>query len=191
MNENYLWDKSGSDPEIEKLEHLLRGYRYEEGEPPALPATNVVVIDRPQRRWDFRMIFAASAGLALVLLAGVWLRSGENAFEHAKVTVSEPSADKSSAAVVEPIAPTSKQPEPAPMRNALIPAGTSSKNVRSRPYVLRARPVRSKKVPPPELTAEEKHAFGQLMLALSITGSKLRIVREMIDGTESLPTDDK
>jgi hypothetical protein len=34
------------------------------------------------------------------------------------------------------------------------------------------------------LTAEEKYAYDQLMLALSITGSKLKIVKDKIAGTE-------
>ena len=38
MNEDYLWDKTGEDPEIEKLENALQVFRYKETAPPALPA---------------------------------------------------------------------------------------------------------------------------------------------------------
>jgi hypothetical protein len=37
---------------------------------------------------------------------------------------------------------------------------------------------------PAALTDEEKHAYDQLMLALSITSSKLKIVKDKIDGVE-------
>jgi len=40
------------------------------------------------------------------------------------------------------------------------------------------------KEPAETLTAEEKYAYDQLMLALSITGSTLRIVKDKIDGIE-------
>ena len=38
----------------------------------------------------------------------------------------------------------------------------------------------------PALTEEEKYAYGQLMLALSITGSKLKIVKDTINGVEEI-----
>ena len=40
MKEDYLWDKTGSDPEIEKLENALKAFRYQETAPPELPAKN-------------------------------------------------------------------------------------------------------------------------------------------------------
>ena len=38
MNNDYLWDKTGEDAEIESLENLLGGLRFQPTAPPALPA---------------------------------------------------------------------------------------------------------------------------------------------------------
>lgn len=190
MNNNYLWDRSGNDPEIERLEDLLSGFRYEESEPPELPATNVFVLDKPHPGWSLRKIFAASAGLALVMLAGVWFRSGENPAEQAPVAFTETSQIRPSVESVDTLTRMAVQPD-----SIAAPAvrAASSRPVKgpARPRTFRAKASRVKNYPAPSLTAEERYAFGQLMLALSITGSKLRIVREMIDGTENTPVIDR
>jgi len=68
---DYLWDGSGeADPEIEKLEALLGGYRHDG----AVPAFPEIV---PDRRWTFfcamrmRLFPALSAAAAAVLAVGV------------------------------------------------------------------------------------------------------------------------
>lgn len=43
----------------------------------------------------------------------------------------------------------------------------------------------------PVLTDEEKYAYGQLMLALSITSSKWQVVQDSINGVEDDPTNDR
>jgi hypothetical protein len=42
--------------------------------------------------------------------------------------------------------------------------------------------------PKVRLTEEERYAYNQLMLALSITGSKLKIVRDKVQGLEEKPS---
>ena len=44
---------------------------------------------------------------------------------------------------------------------------------------------------PVKLTNEEKFAYNQLMLALSITGSKLKLVQDTIDRIENTSTSDR
>lgn len=59
MRNDYLWDGSGTpDPEVQRLERLLREFRYERPAP-----------ERSSRRWA-----AIAAGLALAV-AGTWLVS--------------------------------------------------------------------------------------------------------------------
>ena len=185
MNERYLFEISGTDTEIQKLEGLLRGFRYEPGEPPELPAANVVAFNKVRPSWTLRVLFAASASLVLVLLAGVWLRSGE-----------VPSDQAVAVEVPQSMAPPSKRtigPEahtiPVVAARPELATKVVGRKFR-RPHLVQPLSKRGRELKP-ELSAEERYAFGQLMLALSITGSKLRIVREMIGVPESTPTTDK
>ena len=70
MNEEYLWDKSGEpDPEIQELEDILGGLRYQPK--PLELATDV----QPHRRNRYLPLLAIAATLLIALLAGVvWLR---------------------------------------------------------------------------------------------------------------------
>jgi uncharacterized membrane protein len=70
MNEEYLWDKSGEpDPEIQELENILGGLRYQPK--PLELATDV----QPHRRNRYLRLIAIAATLLIALLAGVvWLR---------------------------------------------------------------------------------------------------------------------
>ncbi len=66
---DYLWDKSGTDPEVEALEKLLGPAGYRGARAPAAP---------PEARPKARRWFCATAAAAVILLAGVtvyWLRS--------------------------------------------------------------------------------------------------------------------
>ena len=182
MNEKYLWDRSGGDAEIEKLEDLLATYKFAGGEAPELPATNVIQMARETPRWRFGWIFAASAGLALLILAGVWLRGGESRPNVA--TVIEKGADEVSSPGAAVVPPTDSEERPE-IRTSVpaVPVSAPRKTTISRASYSTPNRVRPKAVDP-ALTAEEKYAYGQLMLALSITGSKLRVVRDTIDGVE-------
>src|SRR5262245_5435226 len=72
MNQEYLWSKTGNDPEVEGLEGLLGEFRFDENAEAEIPATNVIpVTGVSKRRWFFGLSFAATAAAALVLMA-VW-----------------------------------------------------------------------------------------------------------------------
>lgn len=184
MESNYLTDKAGRDTDIERLESLLSQYRYVETEPPALPATNIIEFAKAPRRRRFALIFAASAGLSFVLLAGVWLRSGETRVTREVASNIELKTEEIISATalpkVEPVA--SAQPAASIETKPTAPKRYGPKQI-ARPSYAVYRSAR-KPVGTIVLTAEEKYAFDQLMLALAITSSKLKMVREKLDGTE-------
>lgn len=184
MNNDYLWNKTGDDPEIERLEKALAPFRYHEAVRP-LPAENEAAeIVAPARPWRFAWTaFAFAASLAAVTI--LWVGSLE-------ISVEENGAAKSSDLVfvsrpetlmpnspAEPEAPdTPKGAPPARRDPKKINPTTAFAPRRSRTKDAAARDTVA------ALSVEEKYAYRQLMLALSITGSKLQMVQDAIDGTE-------
>ncbi len=84
MKEDYLWDKTGEDPEIERLEKALTVFRYQETEPPALPA-KIIPFERKTPRGFFRLAFAFAACAAIAIISlGVWLQISSNKIEIVK-----------------------------------------------------------------------------------------------------------
>jgi hypothetical protein len=185
MNEEYLWSKKGSDPEIEKLEGLLSRYRLE----PISASVFVPQIAEAQERSVAKrfgwFVGIASPSFALTLFA-FWffstspsgtlqvrsfanndqigiLRSGP--MDSSPVKVSEKEVSTSSPAAL---------PKP---------KATLVKTVyRSR----RPKTDRSQTLTAQTLTREEKYAYDRLMLALSITGTKLKVVQDTIDRSGDL-----
>ncbi len=74
MDNDYLWDRSGPvDPEIARLERLLRGHAHAAVPCRVRLATPARVQTRPRRRW--RVAFAAAATLAVCALGmRVWVQ---------------------------------------------------------------------------------------------------------------------
>jgi hypothetical protein len=187
-NEDYLWDKTGSDPEIESLENTLAVFRCQEKAPPELPAKVLPFVKKDSPRTFFRFAYAAAACLALVAVAlGLWLRIS--------VPKQEPAADLAEIASPRPenASPPAEIPAPAVVLPATVTAepgdGTPRPSfklraVRIKKPVAEARVTREIKVKNTivALSKEEKYAYDQLMLALSITGSKLKLVSDRIDG---------
>ena len=72
MNDEYLWNKTGSDAEIEGLENELRAFRYQETEALRIPVQAVSVVERRPNnffRLGFAFVFAAAV---VVILSGGW-----------------------------------------------------------------------------------------------------------------------
>ena len=209
MKQDYLWDKTGEDPEIEKLENALAAFRCQENAPPALPAKVLhfplrIVEKAPRRRFSLTFAFAACAATVLITF-GVLLQfsNSKTSFENdsAKTTVPQISKEiqKDSLADVEqrkvlPVEQTknSQQIETLKRIEKQITKQIAKQNVvklrqstsgkfRQNKTIAQNTEIRK---PNAALTAEEKHAYDQLMLALSITGSKLKIVKDKIDGVE-------
>jgi hypothetical protein len=178
MKTDYLWDKRGSDSEIERIETLLSEYRYV-----PVPAPNVAP---PEEVSWWRWLLPAIAFAAL-LLTVVWIGS----------------VHKSPVAVSKEEALAELVPAPAVAAVPETPAGTAvetpasarpaqtrlmSTPIRAKVSSNRKRPIKSATV---ALTDEEKYAYEQVVRALYITGTQLRSVHSAIAGIEDHTTTDK
>lgn len=196
MKEDYLWDKTGADPEIEKLEKALMAFRYQETEPPALPA-KIIPFERksPRRFFQFAFAFVTCAAMVLVSL-GVWFQFSINKIEPVDdlaksiipqigIEIPEEISDGKlrNADLVKPAdLPSTKINTSQPTKRKIVKASRFVP-VKAAQNQTIARKTEVKK-PAVELTEEEKHAYDQLMLALSITSSKLKMVKDRVEGIE-------
>ena len=178
MNEEYLWSKKGSDREIETLESLLSEFRFKEDSPPELPAVNIVnVSSQFKRRFSWAALFATAA--AAVVLGMIWITrsTGESSVDIANTPVQTFPVSTAN----EKRAETPKTYVPRAQKASL----PSLKKPRFVKTVFRTR--RDMRDPQPtvakteNLTRDERYAYDRLMLALSITGSKLKVVQDTID----------
>lgn len=194
MKEDYLWDKTGTDPEIEKLETALQAFRYRETAPPRLPSKVLpfkISKKEPARKF-FQIGLACAAGVAFVLiLLGLWFQVSSSS----KLPIASGSANSEppqldaqpgeNTFVREPdVLPISRPPAVPQqlVRRNLTKARQSAPAIhRQNKTIARNFKIKNRTV---KLTEEEKYAYGQLMLALSITGSKLKLVTDKIAGIE-------
>jgi len=189
MKEDYLWNKMGEDPEIERLENALAVFRYQETAPPALPA-KIIPFERNTPRGFFRLAFAFAVCVAVAIISlGVWLQISSDKIEVvkdstktiapqiAKKLVDETSVKKPNDSIVEKVKIQKQTAERKiiKVRKVVQPIVRQNKLI--------ARNVEVKK-PTVRLTKEEKFAYDQLMLALSITSSKFKLVRDKVEGVE-------
>ncbi|MDQ3748848.1 MAG: hypothetical protein M3367_07535 [Acidobacteriota bacterium] len=189
MKEDYLWDKTGEDPEIQRLENALQVFRYRETAPPALPA-KVIPFERKTSRRFFRLAFAFTACAAFAVVSlGVWLQISSETIEVAKDST-ETTAPLLSEKVFDEIA--DEKPNNLIIKRVEVPKQSAEQKIvkvrKLVPASVRqnktiAQNVQVKK-PTVKLTKDEKYAYDQLMLALSITSSKLKLVEEKIYGIE-------
>ncbi len=190
MKEDYLWDKTGAvDPEIERLENALAVFRYQETEPTALPA-NIIPFERKTPRVFFRLAFAFAACAAFVIVSLSVLFQ----FSYPKIEVAKDSTES--------IAPQAakKVLDQAPVKNTddfIVEKGKNPKQPAAR-KIIKVRKVvqpiaRQNKLiaqngevkkPTVILTKEEKFAYEQLMLALSVTSSTFKLVKDKVEGVE-------
>lgn len=189
MSEDYLWDKSGKDSEIERLEDALQTFRYRETAAPELPS-NIFSLKKEKPRWSFKLTFALAAFATLaIIFAGVRLRIPDHKIEVAAIPL-----EISAPPVVEKISDESPVEKP---RYSIIKTRVTTKKI-VEPKIKKSKRITTVievrnnltaaetkiKKPPFKLTKEETYAYDQLMLALSITGSKLRLVTDKIDAIE-------
>jgi hypothetical protein len=180
MNEEYLWSKKGGDPEIEKLETLLSDFRFKEGSPPDVLTCNIVEVKpRFGRRFAWLSVFGATA-TAAVLVGMYVVRVPE-----ARVAVNETpqvptlTADKP---LKTPPTEFTKAAEPDAEQLPTLKTLRTPRIVKTVYRTQEGNRVAAAKIAhKPKLTREEKYAYDRLMLALSITSSKLKVVQETID----------
>ncbi len=207
MKEDYLWDKKGSDPEIEKLENVLRTFRHKEQEA-LLLATQTIAFDNrskpgnaPRRLFSFG--FASVACLAVAIFGVALLqmmRSGDS--EVAKKESVNKIENLTTNTDAENHA-TSTQPTTTNFENIetrVRNSGSEHERITSARKLIN-RVSRTRKSPKifakvnssretedheVVLTKEEKYAYDQLMLGLSITSSNLKIVRDKANGIREI-----
>lgn len=183
MDNEYLWNKTGEDKEIERLENALQSFRYKPMTPPELPAKVLQLEEKPRFSFFPKIFRFAIAGMACIAIGfvstAIWLNATNKQIEDIGA-YSEP--------LVKPIkvdtsTPTVNLP---PQITQLVdrkPVGTKSDALPKTTYIAyrqKTQKVRANKAI--QLTKEEKDAYDQLMLALSITGSQLKEVKDKANG---------
>ena len=189
MSEEYLWDKTGSDPEIERLETVLRNLAYKENDPP-LPA-KVFTLPEARPRWfsGLRMAFATAFVAVLCLGLGALVFLQKRTAPDKILTVAQPQDSEPP-----PVAIRDSEPKPDPI--VTTPPVSRKDLVPVRQNVTQAKKVAVKTVHKTvrreaevKFTNEELYAYNQLMLALTITSSKLKIVNDKVNGSDGQGAD--
>jgi hypothetical protein len=181
MKEDYLWDKTGADPAIEKLENALSVFRFDESSLQMPASAGAPVEGRRYFRFlSFGFAAAACAGIAVIFWA-LWAPVfNPNAVSAPEQALTLPADIRSQEIDARPEAPAAVDvKEPARTRTAAYYKKAVKKAVR--PVAVTAGVNKQKPAAVP-FTKEEIYAYNQLMLALSITSDKLNLVKEKIPG---------
>ncbi len=187
MNNDYLWDKSGKDFEIERLEGLFTDLRYQPMPPPALPQKELVFeVKRPW--WRLSPVYTFAGVIVATILVGVWVSAplNENPVSvqmHELAADTHKTVDQQTTLTKVPDVPDTTQVTPT--ANETVKTIFVPERKRPAKRIVPAKAViNSTKQPLESLTSEEKYAYEQLKLALAITGSKLKSVSDTINRTE-------
>ena len=180
MNDEYLWNKTGQDQEIANLEETLAVFRYRETAPPALP----VQLTKQPRSWRFTFAFAFAGVAAVVIAVGVWFQMSKamDANDGTTAFVLDAGTQQTAQPIdIKTVPDPEKVPAPAPARPTARPERAG--NFTSTPLIVRARKTKPSGMA--GLTRRERYAYERLMLALAISSSKLKLVKDAIDGVEA------
>jgi hypothetical protein len=189
---DYLWNKEGHDPEVEALEKTLSVFTEPSSLPPRIPKESAA---RQPRFWNIFRLAVAAPVLAAVVSAMVWFGI-EPPNEGRETSAGKPASEFGSK--VEALAAAAKNDAPvdavqnakinAPVRRVVRNRSPLKVNRRKRSKRLNHRMLATKPNSPAKvhLTKEEEYAYSQLMKALAITSSKLRLVRDKVDGVKSV-----
>ena len=187
MDNDYLWNKSGTDHEIEKLENALSMLRYKATDPPAVKMN----IRQPAEKLKvgflnnfFRFAVPAIASLAIaVTIVVFWRLPGE--IDQAQIgNNSTPLVTTISFEIPKQGEEIFRPKLPSVLNKKLSEVDFASKRTFNNRSLTKVsiRIPQTKEKEQVKLTAEEKDAYEQLMLALSITGSRLKEVKEKVEG---------
>jgi hypothetical protein len=187
MNNDYLFEKTGSDENIEELEDLLAVYRIDPLPPALARAESSAETTGPHRLFGFLLSHATAIGsfafLTIIAVTAIaWLdqRSIDTA-ELSSIEVSSPiKSFDSGPSIFDPSGPaavTKIRPQTIGRRRQIKfnPAAPIRK-IQLAKVIRRAEPA-------PQLSAEEKYAYEQVKLALWLAGSKMKVVQDTIDRT--------
>jgi len=187
MENDYLWNKNGEDKEVERLEQQLQIFQYRELKPPVL--TSKVEVTKPIFSfYSLRFAFGFSVLFVLLLAGGSLLMTKDSQNEARLKTIDLPPEINTSINS----APVKIESEP---ELVILQNSPESKPklqfIKTDLRVKKDFPTHKnkKKLPKIRLTTEEKYAYDQLMLALSITGSKLKEVRSKVNGGEEIASE--
>jgi hypothetical protein len=182
MSDEYLFEKQGSEPEIERLERLLSDYRIQQRVPRIIGDERVATT----KGWFSWFQFGYALAFASV---GIVVAGSIFAVRYVESTGSEVTAVRA----VETPETERRLVAPATADQAMVdPPQTANNNGPATAPVMTRQPVKRSsrqrsfvagtvQTRGPRLTKEEKYAYDQLMVALWITGSKLRVVQDTID----------
>lgn len=204
MKEDYLWNKTGSDPEIKRLENVLKTFRQQDSKAPLIATQTVNFGNRAKTQRNPLRLFSfgiASFACLAVVVVGIVLfqMSGSGSAEIVK-SESDAQAEKPAAETALEITARSdirpKTNEPDVISDPVQKAGFEpGRTIRARKNVKQVSRIQNSantlaKFNSPRrtddqeviLTKEEKYAYDQLMLGLSITSSNLKMVKDKANG---------
>jgi hypothetical protein len=180
MNDDYLWDRSGDDPDIKRLEGHLAVFRYQ-----AIPAPDAFAPEPASARGSARgwaLGFAFSAILTVVVGVGIW--SIRPISERRSETAVDALPVEERVTNISPQTVRQYPSQAVPLVPSMIGVAERTAYRQPRRSVHRAsrKSIAKGKRGPVELTPEERAAYDQVVLALAITSSKLRLVQEKVNG---------
>lgn len=193
MKNDYLWDKTGNDTEIEKLENALKVFRIEETKAPQIP-DNIIYFNQETPRNLFSFFRALAAGFAfasaLIVAGFIYFNSETETAQHKTIENSIQSEELKIQKPTDFIQPEKTVIEQTSIKeksnNNFENPKTGKQNfkVQKLIYKPKAKALKVQKTEVVKLTEEEKEAYDKLMLALSITSSKLKIVKDKVQNLD-------
>ncbi|HYJ90969.1 MAG TPA: hypothetical protein VEV84_06660 [Pyrinomonadaceae bacterium] len=185
MRHKYLFEKEGSDPEIERLEELLSVYRID----PVVPSFGRVLNHaKPATTFSkLRLLITygsvgAFAAITLAVVMGtIWLnRQPENvvALNPAEIVPMEVIDTMTVPDQPDSLARDDKNP------SRRVFEISKARHIQSAPSRKSQLAKVERKPNSPRLTPEEKYAYEQVRLALWLAGSKIKVVQDTINGVD-------
>jgi hypothetical protein len=179
MKNDYLWDRSGHDPEIERIERSLDGLRYRPGPAPRISVEGATWTSFFSFPSTLRLAFAGTGLLAVALISiGIWSQFAQ------KQLILARDIDAKRFSPISPVLPLRLKvkpiDEPVPVNFGKPTIFAPMSRITNISYRSNAKNTRANKTV--RLTREERDAFNQLMLALAITGSKLKEIQDKVNG---------
>ena len=205
MKEDYLWDKTGNDSDIENLENALKVFRQKDTTPPVLPTKNLS-INKKDSKETFNKIFSfafattlTTACLALVAFSLGFLQfsnTSEKELATIKPNIESPQEKIEIPPKVIDIETKNRKTNLPIQTKVKFPKKTiKPKKIKVKKRALRKIPPNKPIIKKPlrkkastttaiKITKEERDAYNQLMRALAITSSQFKKVSNKIKGIE-------